>query len=117
MQEGLGFQRKLRQLAKLLQEAWPRVQPSRRFMGFKGAKGAHPGMGDGDSAFQLSQLTCTIPGGAKGSHRPAKTVTGTKKCRSAEYSADRPKVLRNKCRWPLGGAGGGVGKPVGFRDG
>ena len=117
MQEGLGFQGKLRQLAKLLQEAWPRVQPSRRFMGFKGAKGANPGMGSGYSAFQLSQLGCTIPGGAKGSHRPAKTVTGTKHCRSATYSADRPRIWIKECRWPLGSAGGGVGQPVGFRDG
>ena len=108
---------KLRQLAKLLQEAWPRVQAPRGERGSKGPKDANPGMGSGDSAFQLSQLACTIPGGAKGSHRPAKTVTGTKECRSASYNADRPKVLRNKCRWPLGGAGGGVGQPVGFRDG
>ena len=91
MQEGLGFQEKLRQLAKLLQEAWPRVQPSRRFMGSKGSKGCKIG------TLMHVELVLCIPAGTDGMHQAwgvQRGQTGEKirslvkiKCRSALFSA------------------------------
>ena len=112
-QRCLGFLEKPRQLAKLLQEAWPKVQASRSLEGAKGAKWPHLCTGECDGAFQLAQLACTISQGFKGctpagqnSHRHKKVPVGNIKCRPAKVFEKTVPMAKRECRCGVGAAGG-----------
>ena len=112
--------RKLRQLAKLLEEALTKGQASSRSFDQKGAKGpkqphVSPGVGLVYSSWHSWHAPCLKK--AKRCYQPKKEGASQTDSRPAIWSADRPLVLRNHGRWQQLMAGDAKGRPVGCEDG